>query len=235
MNAIACQVVSIEALTPVVHKVLLAPSAPVTFTAGQYLQICITTTDKRPFSIASTPDQSLLELHIGTPEGDAWSSAAMSHLQQQHALAAPVQVEVGLGKAQWLAGSDRPVILMAGGTGFSYVYSIAMAIAAAKQDKPVFLYWGVRSEDALYYQAELEQWATDHPMFHFIPVVQHPASSWTGRTGLVHEAVLSDFASLAAYDIYLAGPFAMAGVARTAFLAQGAQREQLFADAFAYI
>lgn len=235
MNAIACQVVSIEALTPVVSKVLLAPSAPVHFSAGQYLQLCITATDKRPFSIASTPEQTLLELHIGTPEGDSWSSSAMQHLKQQHALTAPVQVEVGLGQAQWQTPNDKPVILLAGGTGFSYVYSIAMAIAAAKQDKPVFLYWGVRNEDALYYQAELAQWAATNAKFRFIPVVQQAAAAWSGRTGLVHEAVLQDFVSLEAYDIYMAGPFAMAGVAREAFAVQGGHREQMFADAFAYI
>lgn len=235
MNAIACQVVSIEALTPVVSKVLLAPAAPVHFSAGQYLQLCITANDKRPFSIASTPEQTELELHIGTPEGDSWSSSAMQHLRQQHALAAPVQVEVGLGLAQWQTESDKPVILLAGGTGFSYVYSIAMAIAAAKHDKPVFLYWGVRTEEALYYQAELEQWAANNTKFRYIPVVQDPCTSWTGKTGLVHQAVLDDFVSLDAYDIYIAGPFAMAGVAREAFAGQGGKREQMFADAFAYI
>lgn len=235
MNAIACQVVSIEALTPVVSKVLLAPSVPVHFAAGQYLQLCITPTDKRPFSIASTPEQTLLELHIGTPEGDSWSSSAMQHLQQQYALAAPVQVEVGLGQAQWQTPIDKPVILLAGGTGFSYVHSIALAIAAAKQDKPVFLYWGVRNEEALYYQTELAQWAATNAKFRFIPVVQQPTASWPGRTGLVHEAVLQDFVSLEAYDIYMAGPFAMAGVAREAFALQGGHREQMFADAFAYI
>lgn len=235
MNAIACQVVSIEALTPIVSKVLLAPSVSVPFIAGQYLQLCLTPGDKRPFSIASTPEHTLLELHIGTPAGDNWSGAAMSYLQQQYALAAPVQVEIGLGQAQWQQHSERPIILLAGGTGFSYVYSIAMAIAAAAQDKPVFLYWGVRSEDALYYQAELEQWAAAHPKYRFIPVVQQPDPTWQGRTGLVHEAVLNDFVSLEAYDIYMAGPFAMAGVAREAFAEQGGHREQMFADAFAYI
>lgn len=235
MNAIACQVVSIEALTPVVSKVLLAPSVSVPFIAGQYLQLCLTPSDKRPFSIASIPEHTLLELHIGTPEGDNWSSAAMSHLQQHYALATPVQVEIGLGHAQWQQQSERPIILLAGGTGFSYVHSIAMAIAAAAQDKPVFLYWGVRSEDALYYQAELTSWAAAHPKYRFIPVVQQPSATWQGRTGLVHEAVLTDFVSLDAYDIYMAGPFAMAGVAREAFTKQGGHREQMFADAFAYI
>lgn len=235
MNAIPCQVVAIETLTPVVSKVLLASTTPVTFIAGQYLQLCLTPNDKRPFSIASTPEQDLLELHIGAPEGDKWSSSALQHLQHALLSQQPVQVEVGLGAAAWQAQSDRPIILLAGGTGFSYVHSIAMAIAAAQQDKPVFLYWGVRQQDALYYQAELTQWAASNSKYRFIPVVQQPEPDWQGRSGLVHEALLADFVSLEAYDIYIAGPFAMAGVAREAFAARGAQREHMFADAFAYI
>jgi len=235
MNAIACRVVAIESLTPVVNKVLLAPAEPVSFIAGQYLQLCLTPTDKRPFSIASTPADTLLELHIGTPAGDSWSSAAMSHIQHHHSTNTAIMVEVGLGQAQWRQHSERPIILLAGGTGFSYVHSIAMAIAAANYDKPVFLYWGVRHEEALYYATKLKQWADTHSTFHFIPVVQEPNASWTGKVGLVHQAVLDDFSSLDTYDIYMAGPFAMAGVAREAFAAQGGHREHMFADAFAYI
>ncbi|MCF4010912.1 NAD(P)H-flavin reductase [Rheinheimera sp. UJ63] len=235
MNAIACQVVAIEALTHVVSKVVLAPTAPVNFIAGQYLQLCLTATDKRPFSIASTPEQPLLELHIGAAAGDNWSGAALTHLQQQFAAGEPVQVEVGLGHAAWQANSDRPIVLLAGGTGFSYVHSIALAIAAAKKDIPVLLYWGVKSEDALYYQTELASWAASNRKYQVIPVVQEPSAQWQGRSGLVHEAVLQDIVSLEAYDIYMAGPFAMAGVAREAFIAQGGHREHMFADAFAYI
>lgn len=235
MNTISCQVIAISALTPVVSKVLLQPAQPTSYTPGQYLQLSLTENDKRPFSIASIPAQDLLELHIGAPAGDNWSSAALQHLQQAFAQGLSVQVEVGLGHAGWRQDSARPVILLAGGTGFSYVHSIAMALAAASQDKPVFLYWGVRQEDALYYQAELQQWAAANAKYRFIPVVQEPGANWQGRSGLVHEAVLQDFVSLEAYDIYIAGPFAMAGVAREAFAEQGAHREQMFADAFAYI
>lgn len=235
MNATPCQVIAIEALTPVVSKVILNPLQPVQYLAGQYLQICVTPEDKRPFSIASIPEQNYLELHIGTPAGDKWSSSALQHLQDALASQQAVQVEVGLGKAGLRAQSARPLILMAGGTGFSYIYGIAQALAAAQSAKPVFLYWGVRHEDALYYQQELAHWAASQPQYHLITVVQEPKSDWRGRTGLVHEAVLADFANLSEYDIYMAGPFAMAGVAREAFLKQGAIREHLFADAFAYI
>ncbi|KKO43907.1 FMN reductase [Arsukibacterium ikkense] len=233
--SIACNVLAVEALTPGISKVVLSPQRAVDYHAGQYLQLVLSVDDKRPFSIASIASSNQLELHIGTPAGDNWSSAALTHIEQQFRAGLPVLAEIGLGQAQWRQNSIRPIILLAGGTGFSYVYAIAQALSAADASQPVFLYWGVRHQDALYYQQELQHWANSNKQFRFIPVVQQPDSSWQGRTGLVHEAVLADFVSLEAYDIYIAGPFAMAGVARAAFTEQGAHLEQMFADAFAYI
>lgn len=235
MTITSCTVDLIEALTPTVNRVLLTPAEPVSFSSGQYLQLCLSDSDKRPFSIASTPAQQQLELHIGGSVADQYASQALAHLMQQHQLQQPVQAEIGLGKAQFRTDSERPLILVAGGTGFSYIYSIAQTIAATKLDRPVFIYWGVREQAALYHNNVMQQWATQNSKYRFIPVVQQPDHSWHGRTGMVHQAVLEDFVSLEAYDIYVAGPFAMAGVVRDAFIEQGAHREQMYADAFAYI
>ncbi|WP_337880984.1 NAD(P)H-flavin reductase [Rheinheimera sp.] len=231
MSKIRCTVDQLSPLTSGVTRVLLTPEHPVPYQPGQYLQIWLSDDDKRPFSIASTPAQAQLELHIGGAVTDPYASQALAHLQQH----AEITAEVGLGQAFWREDSQNPIILLAGGTGFSYVYSIAQAIAAAAVKRPVFLYWGVRDQSALYHLAELQQWADTDAHYRFIPVVQNPDTDWQGRSGLVHEAVLADFVSLEAYDIYLAGPFAMAGVVRSAFLEQGGKREQMFADAFAYI
>lgn len=235
MTTTSCTVDLIEALTPSVNRVLLTPATPVNFSCGQYLQLCLSESDKRPFSIASVPGAAQLELHIGGSVSDQYASQALAHLLQQHQLKQAVQAEIGLGKAQFRAESERPVILLAGGTGFSYVYSIAQTIAAAKLDRPVFVYWGVREQAALYHHTEMQHWAAQNSKYRFIPVVQNPDANWQGRTGMVHQAVLDDFVSLEAYDIYVAGPFAMAGVVRDAFIEQGAHRERMFADAFAYI
>jgi aquacobalamin reductase/NAD(P)H-flavin reductase len=46
---------------------------------------------------------------------------------------------------------------------------------------------------------------------------------------------MNDIVSLAPYDIYMAGRFDMIGIVRDDFLAHGAIRENMFADAFAFI
>jgi NAD(P)H-flavin reductase len=235
MTFIACNVDTIEALTSTVNRILLTPQQPVSFSSGQYLQLCLSDSDKRPFSIASIPGEKQLELHIGGAVADQYASQAIAHLIQQHQLQQPVLAEVGLGNAHFRVDSNRPVILLAGGTGFSYIYSIARTIAASNADRPVFVYWGVREQSALYHHDVMQQWAQQNSKYRFIPVVQSPAAGWQGRSGMVHQAVLDDFVSLEAYDIYVAGPFAMAGVVREAFIERGAHKEQMYADAYAYI
>ncbi|CAM3922461.1 NAD(P)H-flavin reductase [Rheinheimera salexigens] len=235
MTIIACTIDAIEPLTPTVNRVLLTPLTPISYQSGQYLQLCLSEEDKRPFSIASHEGSLQIELHIGAAETDQYSSQALAHLQQLFAAKQPVLTEIGLGEAQLRTDSVRPLILLAGGTGFSYIYSIAQTLAKQNIQRPVSAYWGVRDVEALYHHPEMQQWASSNQHFKFIPVVQNPTADWAGRTGLVHQAVLDDFASLADYDIYIAGPFAMAGVVREAFLQHGAERENMFCDAFAYI
>ncbi|KKL20028.1 hypothetical protein LCGC14_2459580, partial [marine sediment metagenome] len=96
-------------------------------------------------------------------------------------------------------------------------------------------YWGVREESALYAHSEMQAWADSRKNFEFIPVVENPTDSWTGHTGYVHKAVMSDIVSLAPYDIYMAGRFDMIGIVRDDFLNHGAIRENMYADAFAFI
>ncbi|MGI5310241.1 NAD(P)H-flavin reductase [Rheinheimera sp. WS51] len=235
MTIIACTIDAIEPLTPTVNRVLLTPHTPINYQSGQYLQICLSDEDKRPFSIASHANSKQIELHIGASVADKYAGQALTHLQQLYAAKQPVLAEIGLGNAQLRVDSDRPLILLAGGTGFSYIYSIAQTLAKQQVNRPVFAYWGVRDQDALYHHPQMQQWANSNPLYTFVPVVQNPTTQWQGRTGLVHQAVLEDFASLADFDIYIAGPFAMAGVVRDAFVQHGAERENMFCDAFAYI
>lgn len=76
----------------------------------------------------------------------------------------------------------------------------------------------------------------NHPNLKVIPVVEQPEEGWQGRSGTVLSAVLQDFSSLAEYDIYIAGRFEMAKIARERFVAErGAQEDRLFGDAFSFI
>ncbi|CAH9065582.1 NAD(P)H-flavin reductase [Pseudoalteromonas sp. CIP111854] len=236
MQLVKAQVTAISPLTEFVHKVTLKPDVAVTFEAGHYLQLVLGEKDKRAFSIASRPSlHNELELHIGASGADSYAMQSLEHLRDAHTNTASVTLEVGLGVSQLRIDKQRPIVLLAGGTGFSYVKSMADHLAEINFDQPVLFYWGVKEASALYAKQEMEAWAASRKNFQFIPVVENASDSWSGHTGYVHKAVMKDIVSLEPYCIYMAGRFDMIGIVRDDFINHGAEREHMYADAFAFI
>jgi len=143
MQTLKAEVVAISPLTEFVNKVILKPQQPVTFEAGQYMQLVLSEKDKRAFSIASRPSQcDEIELHIGASGADSYAMQSLEHLRNAHANKTMVDIEAGLGVSQLRLQCNRPIILLAGGTGFSYVKSMADHLAEINCDRPVLFYWG---------------------------------------------------------------------------------------------
>ncbi|CAM3755881.1 NAD(P)H-flavin reductase [Rouxiella silvae] len=233
MTIMSCKVSSVEAITDTVYRVRLQPESPFSFRAGQYLMVVMDERDKRPFSIASVPsEKGYLELHIGASEMNLYAMAVMDRILKEQT----INVDLPHGEAWLREEGDRPLVLIAGGTGFSYVRSILVAELAQHPERDISIYWGGRELKHLYDLGELEALSVVHPNLKVIPVVEQTEEGWQGRSGNVLSAVLQDFESLSEHDIYIAGRFEMAKVARERFCAErGALEDRMFGDAFAFI
>ena len=147
-----------------------------------------------------------------------------------------IEVDIPHGEAWLREDEDRPLILIAGGTGFSYVRSILLTALSRNPQRDIAIYWGGRETKHLYDLAELEALSVKHPNLRIEPVVEQPEEGWRGRSGTVLTAVLQDYGTLADHDIYIAGRFEMAKIARDLFCNErGAREDRLFGDAFAFI
>lgn len=231
MSVIKCQVASLEALTSNVYKALLKPEKSIDFVAGQYLNFVLSDDDKRPFSIASSPNNDLIELQIGAFSADSYPMQVIEHIKNN----SEVSIEIPLGNAQLNVESNKPLLLIAGGTGFSYIKSMFEYLSQEQSSRKVVVYWGLREPSACY---ELEESANIIAQLtdgEFHPVVETPHDNWDGKVGMVHKVAMNDIKNLADYDIYLAGRFEMVGVVRDDFVALGVDKNNMFADAFAYI
>ena len=237
MNTVNCQIVSLTSLTPHVFKVLLKPNEKVDFIAGQYLNFVMSDEDKRPFSIASSPNSDLLELQIGAFIADSYPMQVIERIKSSQADNKPVTIEIPLGNAQLRIDSDRPLLLLAGGTGFSYIKSMFEYLAEQNSQRHIMVYWGLRELTAAYELEETAAMIAKLPHANFIPVIENVTENqaWQGKTGLVHQAAMHDIVSLEPYDIYLAGRFEMVGAIRSDFVEHGALLEHMYADAFAFI
>lgn len=231
MQSVRCHVTSVTSLTPFVYKVLLKPEMSVDFLPGQYLNLIMADDDRRPFSIASSPNADEIELQIGAYGEDSYAMQAIDFIKGHDS----VTIELPLGRAYLRTDSERPLLLIAGGTGFSYIKSMFNYLRENQSTRPVIVYWGVRDPSACYQLAETSAEITSLRHGQFVPVVESADDNWTGKTGLVHQVVMADISDLSHYDIYLAGRFDMIAQVRQDFLSKGALLEHMYADAFAFI
>lgn len=231
MNTIECQVEQISKLTPFVYKVLLKPAEQVAFKPGQYLNLVMAEDDKRAFSIASAPHETLIELQIGAFGEDGYAMQAIEKLKNNDV----VTIEIPLGNAFLREDSQRPLLLLAGGTGFSYIKSMFEHLVAQKSERPLIVYWGLRTTEACYELEKTKALVESLPNASFIPVVETADENWQGKVGMVHQVAMKDIVSFESYDIYLAGRFDMVGIVRNDFVEHGADLAHMYADAFAFI
>lgn len=231
MSELKCQVSSITPLTDVIHKVELTLPTAVSFKAGQYAMVVMGEKDMRPFSIANAAfDNTRIELHIGAEPGNSYAGEVLARMQNEN----EITLSIGHGDA-FLQSNGLPMILIAGGTGFSYTYSILQEHLKNGDSTPLTLYWGAKHASDLYLADALQTLADANDHFTFVPVVEFADDDWAGRTGWVHHAVMADHADFAQLQVYVAGRFEMAKTVRDDFTARGLQTSNLFGDAFAFI
>lgn len=231
MSIVTCKVSSIEKLNDFLYRIFLQPQQTVSYKAGQYVSVVMEEKDKRHFSIANAPSADLIELHIGATPENSYAMQVIEKMQNEK----QVDVEIANGDAYLREASTRPIILMAGGTGFSYVKSLLERIVELELTNPVYLYWGVKEYSHFYFENEASNWAKTHKNIHFHPVIELPEAQWQGHQGYVHQAVLNDFSDLSKFDIYVVGRFEMAKIAREDFIKQNGKIDHIYGDAFAFM
>lgn len=211
----------------------LPASERLQFLAGQYIDILLKDGRKRSFSLANAPhDDALLQLHIRHVPGGLFTDQLFSTLKVRDIL----RFNGPHGSFYLREDSARPMILLAGGTGFAPIKAIVEHALAENCQRPMFIYWGAKARIDLYQNALPEAWAAQHANIRYVPVLSAPAAgdAWTGRTGFVHQAVLDDFADLSGHQVYACGSPAMIDSAKRDFMAQGLPEEEFFADAFSF-
>jgi CDP-4-dehydro-6-deoxyglucose reductase len=236
----------------------LAAGEQLLYRAGQYVDFLLTGGARRSYSIASMPGtEGPLEFHIRHMPGGTFTDALFgtgSAVKERSIL----RIEGPLGSFYLREDAPEPIVLLASGTGFAPVKAIAETIFAkglnlddpvtGRRGRPVVLYWGARTRADLYLDALPRRWAAEQANFRYVPVLSEPADSatdaameagadvpapWTGRTGLVHRAVMEDLPDLSAFQVYACGVPVMVEAAHRDFVGRcRLLEENFFSDAF---
>ena len=213
---------------------LQLPSAErLQFLAGQYIEFILKDGQRRAFSIANAPhDTGFLQLHIRLITGGVFSEYIVNELQEK----AILRLEAPFGQFFLREDSLKPIIFIAGGTGFAPIKGIIEHVLHHDIKREIYLYRGARQLRDLYVHDLCEKWATLMPHIHYIPVLSEATfnDEWQGRTGLVHQAVLDDFVDLSGFQSYACGAPGMVNIAQQTFVDYGLSADEFFSDAFSY-
>lgn len=233
--AVPCRAQQLDRLSHDVMRVMLKipGSEKFEFLAGQYIEFILKDGRRRAFSIANAPhDTEFLELHIRYISGGSFTGHVFDDMRDREML----RMEGPLGSFYIRENSDRPIILMGGGTGFAPLKSMLEHMFHSGITRPVHLFWGARSKQDLYLHELPLRWQQEHTNFTYTPVLSHPfpEDQWAGETGLVTDAVVSACPDLSSYDIYMSGAPAMIDTATPLFIDHQADIHSLYSDAFEF-
>lgn len=223
------EVVGIEQMTHDIRRLVLKldDRARFRFTAGQYLKLTVAGAPARPYSMASRPDEELIELHIRAVPGGRTSSLIMSTLEAGNR----VSVEGAFGSAYWRDAHEGPMIAVAGGSGLAPIKSIVETALAAGKNAPITVYFGARAERDLYLVEHFRGLAARHGhVTYHVALSRDDAADC--RRARVSEAIALDRAGLSGAKAYVAGPPAMVDAVQMVLAAQGVAPVDIHADSF---
>lgn len=198
------------------------------FLPGQYVNIAVPGTDQtRSYSFSTGADSAHLSFLIKYAAGGAMSE----YLARECAVGDRLDLTGPMGSF-FLRESERPLLLLAGGTGLAPVLSILETLATAGvTDRPIHLVYGTSFDTDVVYTDLLDEYKTRIPGMTWDLVVAdpdtvHPNSGYV--TGLITPDHLHDGTA----DIYLCGPPPMVEAVRGHLDSEGLQVTHFYYEKF---
>ncbi|HEX3138958.1 MAG TPA: CDP-6-deoxy-delta-3,4-glucoseen reductase [Rhizobacter sp.] len=205
------------------------------YRAGQYIEFVLRDGHRRSYSMANAPgtqsEKPGIELHIRHMPGGVFTDHVFSAMKEKEIL----RLEGPFGSFFLREDSDKPIVLLASGTGFAPVKAILEHMRQKAITRPTVLYWGCRAKADLYMHDWCVEAAKTMPNLRYVPVLSEPQAqdAWTGRTGFVHLAVMADLPDLSSHQIYACGAPVMVDTAQRDFVAHcNLPLDEFYADSF---
>jgi CDP-4-dehydro-6-deoxyglucose reductase, E3 len=205
------------------------------YRAGQYIEFVLRDGHRRSYSMANAPgtqgDKPGIELHIRHMPGGVFTDHVFGAMKEKEIL----RLEGPFGSFFLREDSDKPIVLLASGTGFAPVKAILEHMRIKAITRPTVLYWGCRSKADLYMHDWCVEAEKTMPNLRYVPVLSEPQpqDAWAGRTGFVHQAVMADLPDLFAYQVYACGAPVMVDSAQRDFVAHcNLPLDEFYADSF---
>jgi CDP-4-dehydro-6-deoxyglucose reductase len=202
------------------------------YRAGQYIDVLLRDGARRSYSMANAPHTGpSLDLHIRHMPGGRFTDLVFGSMKERDI----VRIEGPMGSFFLREDSNKPLVLLASGTGFAPIKALIEHMQERQITRPATLFWGGRRPHDLYMDEWVQAQFALMPHLSYVPVVSDalPEDNWQGRTGFVHQAVLEDIPDLSGYQVYACGaPVVVESAQRDFSDLAGLDEAEFFADSF---
>jgi len=202
--------------------------AELAFLPGQYVNIAVPGTDQtRSYSFSNAPHDDVLTFLVKLTPGGAMSE----YLSRRAAVGDTISF-TGPNGSFFLRETDRPVLLLAGGTGLAPVLSMLRTLRDASSRRKAHLVYGVSTDEDLVALDQIEEIASALGGFTWSYCVSDPASRAANKgyvTGLIEPEHLYD----GDVAVYLCGPPPMVEAVRDHVTEAGIEPTGFYYEKFA--
>ncbi|KQV69531.1 oxidoreductase [Nocardioides sp. Root122] len=198
------------------------------FLPGQYVNIEVPGTgESRSYSFSTATDDRSLGFLVKLTPGGVMST----WLSEQAAVGDEVSF-TGPNGSFFLREAERPLLLIAGGTGLAPILSILRTMRASGSTRPTHLVYGVSTDDDLVELAELDALASELPALTWDHCVSDPATR-AAHQGYVMGLIGAEHLHEGDVAVYLCGPPPMVEAVRGHFADQGIEPTGFYYEKFA--
>jgi benzoate/toluate 1,2-dioxygenase reductase subunit len=224
------QVASVELVSDstIILKLKLDDPKSLGFLPGQYVNLVVPGTGQhRSYSFSSKPGADEASFLIRNVPGGLMSQ----WLADEAKPGTPMRF-IGPQGSFFLRTVDRPLVLLAGGTGLAPILSMLEVLADQGTDQPAHLIYGVTKDGDLVEIERLKALADRLPTFTWESCVADPASRHPLK-GYVTEHLKDTHLRAGDCDIYLCGPPPMVEAVRTFLSEKGVKPAHFHYEKFA--
>ncbi|MFT5489265.1 MAG: NAD(P)H-flavin reductase/ferredoxin [Paracoccaceae bacterium] len=226
-------VAEVDMISSTVARLVVEPDAdasPISFIAGQYVHLSVPgTSEHRSYSFANADYESgKYTFYIKVLE-----QGAMSDYMSQRAQAGDEITVTGPFGRFYLRPVDRPIVMVAGGTGLAPMLSMLDTLVAnGDTDQPVRLLYGANVADELFAFEQLEKYAAKGVDLTTEFCVVDPAEGWDSATGHVTGLLRNEIMNGGDCQVYLCGPPPMIDAAESWLAENGHDPSLVHAEKF---
>ena len=209
--------------TPTIKTLVLAPSEPLNFRAGQFVQLTLPGVGEAPFTPSSSPLEperiATTILNTGTVTERFHECEAGMTL----GLRGPFGKGYPIDKLQ-----GKEVLVVGGGVGLAPLRALILALLAdLGKVKRLSIKYGARCVEELLYDKECNSWTADGKV-DLTRTIDNPQEGWTGRTGVVTTLLKDPDVDKSNCLCFVCGPSVMLKFATFTLIEEGFTPEQIY-------